>query len=384
MFTALNEKGEQVDASFGSKERVYRCPACGEECHVKGGTEKVRQHFAHVRHTSCTGSRESEAHQKAKQLLASWLSSQGLRPVIEKRIGEKQRADVWFAWKGMSVVFEVQFSALPAGELARRSADYRRKGHVVIWFTAPAEKRVTHERVPSWRAEAFHFFPFLHQWRLLIEKRELQLVYAPVQLSNSSMLTASTNYPMDQSTVDLLFLKTRPRLPNGYFQRVHREYARLLQQKRHAAGTVGPPLPARDRFIECLHRRGLRKQHFPAVAHLPLVDNIVTGNPAEWLQTTVLDYMDAHRIIRIESLLRYIKKQGTVIQRVQHHEDNQIRQFLFSYLDMMEMFGGVVRRYPAVYQVKQTVTWKKTHERLLLDDEHVQETVKKYFESKNI
>ena len=181
MLVALSN-GVRVTATEAEKGGSYHCPACKAELVLRKGAIKIH-HFAHRPPVDCAwGSGETLAHLEAKQLIHAAFAPRAFRAEMEwpvEGLSGDRRADV-FVWdmRGAKVAFELQHTAIGAGEMAKRSAAYMAAGIAVLWLPfLRARYRAAAERPPAgedgdWLIRPYAPRPF-ERWLDLFHHHEL-------------------------------------------------------------------------------------------------------------------------------------------------------------------------------------------------------------------
>ena len=114
--------------------RNFSCVKCAKPVIFKNGTRK-RAHFAHEKNGITIGQPESATHLLVKHSLAKWLERQGCLATVERRFPEVDRiADVYFEYKNLPYVLEVQKSPISDIEYQQRIADYQKVNATVLWI----------------------------------------------------------------------------------------------------------------------------------------------------------------------------------------------------------------------------------------------------------
>ncbi|MCL1989883.1 MAG: hypothetical protein FWG67_03235 [Defluviitaleaceae bacterium] len=132
------------------RRRTFFCIRCKKPVIFKNGTRK-RAHFAHEKTRLSVGSSESAAHVLVKHLMINWLKRQQIRGDIEKRFPTINRiADVYFEYKTVNYVLEIQKSPMSDAEFKQRTSDYERVDIKVLWiFLGMVEEKEGTFRLPS-------------------------------------------------------------------------------------------------------------------------------------------------------------------------------------------------------------------------------------------
>ena len=116
------------------RRRDFFCVTCKKPVVFKNGTRK-RAHFSHAKEGLSVSNPESAAHILVKHALAKWLRSQGIEVVVERRFVMIDRiADVYFEYKGLKYVLEIQKSPMSDAEFKQRILDYRQINVIVLWI----------------------------------------------------------------------------------------------------------------------------------------------------------------------------------------------------------------------------------------------------------
>lgn len=137
MMTAIRQlDGRKVGAWEAEKEeRPFLCPCCGEVVTLRRGGI-IAPHFAHKPPVTCEyGAGESEEHRRCKISIFEALASD---PRVRKCEMERDlgavRPDVSAYINNLPVAIEVQASNLTLEKIARRTAEYARRGIYVLWL----------------------------------------------------------------------------------------------------------------------------------------------------------------------------------------------------------------------------------------------------------
>ncbi len=155
MLVAIDENGNQAMAWKVSRGEEYFCPECRSNLVLRKGEIKVH-HFAHKVSDACDyGAGESEDHRRAKFGLYESLQRdpQIAYVGLEERIGQHQRADVFFVTRsGEPVAIEMQRSNLSVPEIQRRTLGYTGIGVATLWVALGLKPKVNEEfRVREWQ-----------------------------------------------------------------------------------------------------------------------------------------------------------------------------------------------------------------------------------------
>jgi competence protein CoiA len=188
MMTAIRQlDGQKVGAWEADREdRPFVCPCCSEVVTLRRGGI-IAPHFAHKPPVLCEyGTGESEEHRRCKISIYEALID---HPRVSKCEMERDlgavRPDVSAYINGVPVALEVQASNLTLEKIARRTAEYARRGIYVLWLPVYKEglkaelyyprpwERWLHEayfgRVYYWveslRIQPVHFRDYLTQVR---------------------------------------------------------------------------------------------------------------------------------------------------------------------------------------------------------------------------
>jgi competence protein CoiA len=137
MMTAIRQlDGLKVGAWEAEKEdRPFVCPCCREVVTLRRGGI-IAPHFAHKPPVVCEyGTGESEEHRQCKIAIYEALSAD---PRVRKCEMERDlvaiRPDVSAYVNNVPVAIEVQASNLTLEKIARRTAEYARRGIYVLWL----------------------------------------------------------------------------------------------------------------------------------------------------------------------------------------------------------------------------------------------------------
>ena len=181
MLAALFE-GHRIYAAAAEKGPDYRCPACAAALILKKGEIKIH-HFAHRPPVDCAlGHGETLAHLEAKLALHAAFAPRAHRAEMEwplESLSGDRRADL-FIWdmRGARIAFELQHTAIGAGEIAARSAAYMAAGIAVMWlpflrarYRGAAERAAPGEE-GDWVIRHYRPLPF-ERWLALFQAREL-------------------------------------------------------------------------------------------------------------------------------------------------------------------------------------------------------------------
>src|SRR5713101_1144226 len=175
MLNAYNANGRQVVARDVTKaDGPFHCTECGGKVAVKKGVIKVH-HFAHVPPFKCTsGVGESEEHRAAKQKIYDALLSapEVSRLMIERLIKQsknKVRLDVSCCVRNRHLLtIELQYSAEPPREIARRTSLYTVRKIHVLWLLPYPEDLLEWEKYRTTLMERYMhmlYFGTVYYWR---------------------------------------------------------------------------------------------------------------------------------------------------------------------------------------------------------------------------
>ncbi|AQQ53910.1 competence protein CoiA [Planococcus lenghuensis] len=117
--------------------RYFFCPLCNEKLLLKIGSVKI-PHFAHQHHSLCASLSEPESpkHLSGKHQLHSFFTSRKFSCQLEVYIQPiAQRADLLIS---DTYAVEYQCSPIPAEEVERRTAGYRKAGFTPCWISGTA------------------------------------------------------------------------------------------------------------------------------------------------------------------------------------------------------------------------------------------------------
>jgi competence protein CoiA len=137
MLTAIRESDGQKLAAWEADrtERPFVCPCCGGEVTLRRG-HVIAPHFAHRPPVTCEyGAGESAEHRRCKLAVYESLRAHPrvTKCELERDLGTV-RPDVSAYIGNVPVAVEVQLSSLPLERIARRTAEYARKGIYVLWL----------------------------------------------------------------------------------------------------------------------------------------------------------------------------------------------------------------------------------------------------------
>lgn len=128
--------GQTVFAALESQANApFLCPECAELVILRTGAGRV-SHFAHTPAVLCPYAlAESETHRLCKkEIFDALLREPGVaRAALERSLGTA-RPDVSANINGVPVAIEVQISNLSLETIARRTAEYARRGIYVLWL----------------------------------------------------------------------------------------------------------------------------------------------------------------------------------------------------------------------------------------------------------
>jgi competence protein CoiA len=136
VLTATDGSGEKVHARLADRASgPFTCFCCRSQVTLRRGQAKAA-HFAHRPPYNCEyGQGESDEHRRAKEEIFEHLSR---LPHVTKLELERDlievRPDVSCYIGGVPVAVEVQASSLSVERIARRTAEYARKGVYVLWL----------------------------------------------------------------------------------------------------------------------------------------------------------------------------------------------------------------------------------------------------------
>lgn len=154
MLTAIRQvDGQKVGAwEVEKREAPFVCPCCSEVVTLRRGGIKA-PHFAHQPPVTCEyGAGESEEHRRCKMAIYEALVAHPsvTKCEVERDLGAV-RPDVSAYINRVPVAVEVQASRLTLERIARRTAEYARRGICVLWLPIYRE---------SLRAELYGPRPF--------------------------------------------------------------------------------------------------------------------------------------------------------------------------------------------------------------------------------
>lgn len=396
MFTANSPAGKLVHVTSAALNRKslnddqrndkFRCPECGEKVFIRGGTLKVKVHFAHRSKTSCSRTNETEAHALAKTILFRWMESYGYKPVVEKVLpdAENQRADIFVHIEGKKVILEIQQSAIPESEFVKRHRNYAEAGYKVLWigvkhFTQKVETR----RITVLEVLRLRTHPFQHGFSLDIDTGEILFEYGHTQLQSSRYIYEITSLPLKMSPAVLLFPEKAPVLSNEFFAALEQEWKKTTELKRKM-----PKLaltPAEKKVIYFYQQYHLNLNYYPALCYLPVPYGAGMKISAEvWQSWILFNYVQKRRRIEVNMVLEDMLQSLEIICYSQSsHFKNSVRISVREYLSMLTHAGALIKIYPGVYYVAQTLTINKSLDTLHADDRWIRNMIKKYFECKN-
>ncbi len=394
MFTAcINGKDlihiDHPDLSITNKivdNSIFSCPECGSLLIIKGGTGKVRKHFAHVQKTSCTGSEESFEHQYVKEQIALWLKNHGYHPEKEFTIPGSggRRADIYVFLNGRKVIFEIQKSYLSALEFNKRQTIYSEAGYDVFWIGVESnEKRIWKKRMSVLETIRFRAFPFMHSFCYKLAEDALYMEFGHVQFQTGISLFHSKKVIWKKDLRESLYPEKAPVPAAAYKEKVNHEWKSLNRKKRLFPKFNYSKTEKKITAYYYIHQLSLN--YYPSLCFLPIYSFFGVQTGAEvwqsWIQWKYIQKKGSWFTLS-EVCLSITNDPEFHSFPMSHHPANAVRQALRKYLSIMELFGVLERIYPGVYKVIQPLTVKKSMEQLLEDDKYIYHKIKSCLENK--
>jgi competence protein CoiA len=385
MYTALNSRGEVVHAAdIRNNQKAaavyvsdnFKCPGCGNEVYVRGGSTYVKAHFAHRIFTSCNGGEgESLKHKEAKFFLKTWLEKAGYDAEIEKVLPEagKQRADIYVPMQEKKVVLEIQRSVLDEQQFYKRQLLYELAGYTVIWIGIRKDKEeVNRKRLSVLDSICFRLFPFMHAFSYNSTCRKLQIETGHTQLQGGVFLYQRTLLSDTQDPYECFFPKKTPALQEKLSMTIEQEW------KHKAAAKRGYPrknnTQAEKVVISYYYKQQLNLNYFPALCHVPVCGFSGIRTSVEvWQSWVIIHYVQrpGDKIVLTPLTKAFENQQGFIFLPFAEHRRNVIRRGVLNYLLVLTEFGALRRLYPGIFEVLQPLTIKKPLEQLFADDEYV-------------
>ena len=196
-----------------ARQRDFFCLMCKNPVIFKNGTRK-RAHFAHKTEGVVVSHPESATHILVKHSMARWLKEQGIDAVIEKRFTTIDRiADVYFEYKKLKYVIEVQKSSMSDSEFKQRILDYQSVDVSVLWiFLGDVVKKENTFRLPPvmlgrGSEQLFHF---------CVKTAQLRVFEAPVFITTRDVYAKTVCLPLREFQVDDL-VKIKEDIDSMYF-----------------------------------------------------------------------------------------------------------------------------------------------------------------------
>ncbi|WP_187254660.1 competence protein CoiA [Alkalicoccus halolimnae] len=385
MYTALNDKGKIVHAADVKNNQKggpaydsehFKCPGCGNEVYVRGGSIYVKAHFAHRIFTSCNGGDgESLKHKEAKLFIKTWLEQSGYNAEIEKVLPKagKQRADIYVSMQGKKVVLEIQRSFLDEQQFYKRQLLYEKAGYTVIWIGVREENQeVYRKRLSVLDSICFRLFPFMHAFSYNSACRKLQIETAHTQLQGGVFLFQRTLISDTQNPYDCFFSEEVPALQEKISMRIEQEW------KKKAAAKRGYPrkniTQAENEVLPYYLNHRLNLNYFPALCHIPVCGFSGIRTSVEvWQSWIIIHYVQKPgEKISLTPLTKAFENQRSfTFLPLAEHRRNLIRRGILNYLLVLAEFGALRRVYPGIFEVIKPLTVKKPLEQLFADDEYV-------------
>ncbi|GAK05785.1 competence protein CoiA [Geomicrobium sp. JCM 19037] len=212
MFTAYDEKRQlfclldQAEVPNDQmKQLVWHCPICEEAVLYRAGG-KNRPHFSHYSNSSCAGSEETKEHREGKERLYAWVKTFAEEVEVEKWLPMiDRRADVWFRYRGVHYVFEMQCSPVDRMAIRERTLAYESQSIQVLWVL-PAElmkRTATAIYIQEWQQEAcFQTGSFPPQ--LMYLGQQLSIATLSAYMSPRKFIASWSSLPLTPSGFSLL------------------------------------------------------------------------------------------------------------------------------------------------------------------------------------
>ncbi|MHC5247388.1 competence protein CoiA [Enterococcus sp. LJL90] len=261
MYIAKNSRGVlvnllQIEKNQPLVKENYYCPACQQKLILKAGNIKQR-HFAHCAKKACESFSEGETaeHLAGKALLFNWDQEAQLEVPLAS-IG--QRADVLLP----QLALEFQCSPLPADELAKRVAGYKKLNLQQWWLIGERLKESVLRQGSS------HFCLFnqalgVHFWHLNTSKKSIELYTQLLTISKQKSFTRQVfdfkERPLSQIIVD----------SNSAPSIVYTNKKDWQQQKLTIQKKLYYCLPEILQIQQALYRRGSHLLQLPEILFAP-------------------------------------------------------------------------------------------------------------------
>lgn len=128
---AIDLKGQVISAGRAVRQTNYACLECGEILRLRAGPYR-QPHFYHIEpNPICRQHQKGAIHLQLQTYFFNQLPrGDCLLELSFPSIG--RIADV--AWLSRKIVFEIQYSAISAGEVLARNEDYRKIDWSVVWI----------------------------------------------------------------------------------------------------------------------------------------------------------------------------------------------------------------------------------------------------------
>lgn len=303
MLQATNREGKIITPSLLPKEawshlrkQSFFCPACKEPVILRAGEQTI-PHFAHRPNSRCTLSVKGESfeHKQAKLLLYRWLQQQGLASLhLEKYLPSiQQRPDLLFSTKKNQVALEYQQVSVPAKEIRKRNAGYKRENIYPLWILG--ERLLQPLPKPSTNVYRLSFFErqFIRNYHLdgpsqLIyfcpRKERFTVLYDLILLSSQRAFVKYRQLPLSCANLTSLF-------PKQFLS--SKVLFTLWYREKERFRTSPHPVRGKElQYRKWLYHKGVHVEQLPSLIHLPIRLQYIMNCPLwHWQTKLVLDLL---------------------------------------------------------------------------------------------
>ena len=307
------------------RRRDFFCEKCGKPVIFKNGTRK-KAHFSHLKDGLHGSNPESAGHIMVKHSMARWLGSQGIDATIERRFPMIDRiADVFFEYKNVKYVLEIQKSAMSDVEFKQRILDYLQVGVTVLWiFLGDVEQKENTFKLPPvmlgrglWRM--FHF---------CVKTTNLRIFEAPVYISTRSVYAKPMCGRLSEFRVDDL-LSRRANL-------LHFDESWLGVKKHFRERGWHYASKSEKKLLEQCLMRGFNLSLLPTEVGWPVDGDFIGKHLFVWQSYVLLTLMKHYRlgdIFTLDQMLRLLEIEYQLVMC------DGARMQVLTYLKWLDMFG---------------------------------------------